>query len=111
MGKVNVKDGTPVGREHLCKRCTWGQFMTGYRESDLVVICTNVNPNIKVPFPVCECSEFSDRNRPTWEQMDKLAIELNPVRVSARTRGFQAVTRVQPVRVDEDEDEAARRSY
>ena len=38
MGKLNVKNGTPVGREHLCKRCTWGQFMTGYRESDLVVI-------------------------------------------------------------------------
>ncbi|HEY2472735.1 MAG TPA: hypothetical protein VGI45_33430 [Terracidiphilus sp.] len=108
MGKINVKNGTPVGREHLCKRCTWGQFMTGFRESDLLVICTNASPNLTVPFPVHECSEFSDRNRPSWEQMDKLAIELNSVRLSARTRGFQAVTRVQPVRVDEDEDEAAR---
>ena len=107
MSKVNVKNGTSAGREHLCKRCTWGQFMTGYRESDVLVICTNASPNFKVPFPVYDCSEFSDRNRPNWEQMDKLAIELNPVRVSARTGGFQAVTRVQPVRVDEDEDEAA----
>lgn len=108
MSKVNVKNGTPVGNEHLCKRCTWGQFMSGYRESDLMVICTNVNPNLCVPFPVDECSAFSDKHRPTFEQMNRLAIHVNSVRLSARTRGFQAVTKVQPARVDEDEDEAAR---
>lgn len=108
MSKVNVKNGTPVGSEHLCRRCNWGQFVTGYRESDLLVICTNVNPNLKVPFTVYDCSAFSDKHRPTWEQMDKLAIEFSPVRVSATTRGFSTVTSIQPLRVDEDEDEAAR---
>jgi len=34
-----------------------------------------------------------------------LAIELNPVRVSAKTRGFHASTKVQPVRVGDDEDD------
>ena len=108
MRKVNVKNGTPVGNQHLCKRCTWGQFITGYRDSDLLVICTNANPSFAVPFPVHECSEFNDRHRPTIDQMNRLAIRVNSVRLSARTRGFQAVTRVQPVRVDENEDEAAR---
>ena len=108
MSKVNVKNGTPVGSEHLCRRCNWGQFVTGYRESDLLVICTNVNPNLKVPFTVYDCSAFSDKHRPTWEQMDKLAIEFSPVRLSAPTRGFSTVTTIQPVRVNEDEDEAAR---
>lgn len=108
MRKVNVKNGTPVGNQNLCKRCTWGQFMTGYRDSDLLVICMRPDPNIRVPFTVYECSEFSDRHKPTWEQMSKLAIEVNPVRVSAKTRGFYSVTRVEPVRTDEDEDEAAR---
>lgn len=108
MNKVNVKNGTPVGREHLCKRCTMGQFMTGYRDSDVLVICTNANPNFAVPFPVHECSAFSDKHRPTFDQMNRLAIAVNSVRLSARTRGFQTVTRVQPLRVDEDEDEAAR---
>ena len=107
MAKLNVKNGTPVGSEHLCRRCNWGQFITGYRESDLLVLCTNVNPNLKVPFTVFDCSAFSDKHRPTWEQMDKLAIEFSPVRVSAPTRGFATVTPIQPVRVDEDEDEAA----
>ena len=36
MRKVTVKNGTPVGNEHLCKRCTFGQSVTGYRQSDVV---------------------------------------------------------------------------
>jgi hypothetical protein len=39
--------------------------------------------------------------------MSKLAIEVDPVRVSAKTRGFYSVTRAEPARADEDEDEAA----
>lgn len=108
MRKLNVKNGTPVGQEHLCKRCTWGQFTTGYRDSDVLVICTNASPSFTVPFPVYACGEFSDRNRPTLDQMNRLAIRANQVRLSARTLGFQTVTRVRPVRVDEDQDEAAR---
>lgn len=103
MGKVNLKNGTPVGNAHLCRNCTSGQIVSGYRESDLLVICTNVSPNLVVPFTVLECSGFSDRNRPTFEQMNRLAIRVNSAPLSARTRGFQAVTRVQPVRVDDDQ--------
>jgi hypothetical protein len=106
MGKLNVKNGTPVGNTHLCKSCSFGQFMTGFRESDLLVICTNTSPNIAVPFTVCDCSEFSDKFRPGWEQMEKLAIDFQPARISTRTPGFSTVTRVQPIRrTDEDEDE------
>ena len=108
MAKINVKNGTPVGSEHLCKRCTWGQFVTGYRESDLLVICMRPDLSFHVPFPVYECNEFSDRYKPTWEEMKKFAIEVEPVRVSAKTRGFASVTTMEPVRVDEDEDEAAK---
>lgn len=98
MGKLNVKNGTRVGNAHLCKSCTWGQLMTGYRESDLLVICTRTEPNLTVPFTVCECSEFSDKFKPTWEQMTKLAIHVNPLRVSAKTRGFQAGAKIQSIR-------------
>ncbi len=105
MGKLNVKNGTPVGNAHLCKRCEWGQFITGYRESDLLVICTHASPNIAVPFTVFDCSEFSDKHKPTWEEMTKLAIVVNPARVSQRTRGFQPQTKVAPVRADKDEDQ------
>ncbi|KAA6459201.1 hypothetical protein DYQ86_18265 [Acidobacteria bacterium AB60] len=110
MVKLNVKNGTPVGNQHLCRRCTWGQFMTGYRESEVLVICRYAEPNLAVPFVVMNCSEFSDRHRPTWEQMTKLAIHVAPSRVSKRTPGFAAAGNVRPIREDEDEDagEAAR---
>jgi hypothetical protein len=88
MGKLNVRNGTPVGSEHLCKGCNHGQFTTGYRESDILVVCTNVYPSIKLPFVVHECSDFEDKLRPDWEQMEKLAIHIQPARVSKKTRGF-----------------------
>lgn len=109
MSKLKVKNGTPVGSEHLCKSCSWGQVVAGYRDSDLLVICMNTSPNIVVPFTVFDCSEFSDKRKPTWDEMTKLAIDVDPVRVSAKTKGFYAVTKVHPARDgDEDEDEAAR---
>ncbi len=105
MGKLNVKNGTPVGNAHLCRNCTNGQFTTGYRESDVLVICTNSSPARIVPFPVHECTSIRDRNRPDWEQMEKLAIsftaEPQPQAHSGLSRsGFASV----PV-VVEDEDE------
>jgi hypothetical protein len=84
--------------------------MIGYRESDLLVICTNTSPNMVVPFTVYECSEYRDKNRPDWEQMEKLAINIQPVRISAKTAGFSIA---EPLRVarkigeDEGEDEVA----
>jgi len=106
MGKLNAKNGTPVGNTHLCNSCSWGQFITGYRESDRLAICTNTSPNIALPFTVYECSSFSDKHKPGWEQMEKLAIQLQPVRVSARTAGFSGVSASCPVTsIDKDEAE------
>jgi hypothetical protein len=108
MAKLNVKNGTPTGNQHLCKSCSWGQFTTGFRESDVLVICTNTSPNIVVPFSVYECTEFSDKCRPDWEQMEKLAIQIQPAPFSKKTPGFNTHKVSQPVPrivADEDEDE------
>jgi hypothetical protein len=109
MGKLNIKNGTPVGSENLCLRCTWSQCMTGFRESDRLVICNKTNPNLEVPFVVLECTGFDDRFRPDWSQMQKLAIDIQPVRVSARTSGFSALGEARPVVPVEDENEEAAR--
>lgn len=103
MGKLNIKNGTPVGNAHLCKRCTWGQYITGYRESDLLVICMRNDPSIPVPFVVHECTEFSDKHRPTWDQMKRFAINLGTVRVSKTTAGFGTGKPVIPIRDEEGE--------
>ena len=115
MGKLNVKNGTPVGNEHLCKGCTNGQFTTGYRESDILVVCTNVYPSIRLPFVVHQCSDFQDRLRPDWEQMEKLFIQIQPVRISKKTKGFNVLDPLRPEKPeyepaipedDEEEDES-----
>jgi hypothetical protein len=110
MGKLNVRNGTPVGSAHLCRSCSWGQFIVGYRESDVLAICTNANPNVVLPFTVYECSSYADKHKPDWRQMEKLAIDIQPVRVSTKTRGFSTVETLRPPRTedeDEDEDEVA----
>jgi hypothetical protein len=41
-------------------------------------MCTYVDPSIALPFTVYTCSGFYDRNRPTWQQMGELAIDVTP---------------------------------
>jgi hypothetical protein len=112
MSKLNVKNGTPVGSEHLCKSCSHGQFVTGYRESDVLVICSNLNPAMVVPFPVYECTEYWDRNRPDYIEMKKLALDFSDGRrrptPGFRQNGFTAVPVVAPDDDEDEEDEAAR---
>jgi hypothetical protein len=105
MGKLTIKNGTPVGNAHLCRSCTFAQIVTGYRESDLLAICTNTSPNLVLPFTVYECSSYADKYKPSWKQMKNLAIHIKPVRVSAKTRGFSAVTNRPVVRTDEPDDQ------
>ena len=52
--------------------------MRGFRESEQVTICDWVSPNLPVPFPVYDCTGFYDKNRPSWKQMEDLAIDVVP---------------------------------
>ena len=88
MAKLKVMNGTPVGNEHLCSKCSHCQFTSGYRETDVVVICTNPSPALLIPFPVRECTDFWDRNRPDWVSMQKLALNFNESRRKP-TPGFR----------------------
>ena len=102
MSKGYVKGGTPIGSESLCRTCSYAHVMTGYRESEMVTICNDVHPNIVVPFNIYECTGYYDKNRPNWEQMEKLAIHVsagNPKPVGFKVgAGFGQTT----VRVVED---------
>ncbi len=78
MSKPYIKGGTPVGSESLCRTCTSAHIMTGYRESEMVTICECVSPNMVIPFRIYECTGYYDKNRPNWQQMEKLAIDVSP---------------------------------
>jgi hypothetical protein len=108
MSKPNIKGGTPVGTTSLCKTCSYAHIMTGYRESELMTICNEVHPNIVVPFVIYECTSYYDKNRPDWEQMQKLALNLatDPIKpVGFKVgKGFVHTTIHAPA-VDNDENE------
>jgi hypothetical protein len=98
MSLLTGKKATPLGNPHLCKSCAWGQFMTGYRDSDRLAICTNTSPNMVVPFAMLECTGFSDKNRPDYDQMKKLAIDIQPGRISSKAAGFSSIESHRPTR-------------
>ena len=114
MVSVKVNNGTPLAGPHLCRNCSRGQFTTGYRDSDLFVVCTNSSPARVVPFAVRECTDYEDRNRPDWEQMEKLAIDLTIAEVTRRPTpgfcgaGFATVPVVEQHEPEDELEEVAR---
>ena len=104
MGKVNIKNRATAGNSNLCGSCSWGLCITGYRESDRLVICNKTTPDMVVPFAVLECSGFDDKYRPNWQQMQSLAIDLQPVRVSSRTAGFSTLSETHKVSSPDEEE-------
>jgi hypothetical protein len=106
MGKPYIKGGTPIGSESLCKTCSYAHIMTGYRESEMVTMCNEVNPNIVVPFLIYECTGYYDKHRPNYDQMQKLAIHVSTAPL--KPLGFKAGIGFQEAAVatvcDEKED-------
>ena len=108
MAKSFIKGGTPIGSTSLCRTCSNGLVITGYRESEQITMCYEVNPTFVVPFIVYECSNYYDKNRPTWEQMKKFAIDVSPgppKSISGFKAGPGFAEASIPARVGPDDDE------
>jgi uncharacterized cysteine cluster protein YcgN (CxxCxxCC family) len=100
MSKINMKGATPNSWNSLCNSCSQAHIVTGFRESELVVICTHIYPSFVVPFKVQECTSYLDRNRPDYNTMTKLAIHVEPAS-TLKPVGFRTKVTV----IDEDETE------
>ncbi len=88
MTRVYVKNGTPVTAPSLCESCRNAHIMRGFCASEVIVYCEYLYPRLLVPFKIRECTNHLDKNRPTWKQMEDLAIEIRPS-VSFKPIGFQ----------------------
>ncbi len=80
-----------------CVTCTNAHIIRGFREFEEMVYCNFAYPLIHVSYKVRDCSNYQDRNRPDWDQMEKLAIYVEPGS-SAKPAGFRLAS-------DEDEQE------
>ncbi len=89
MGKIHVKNWTPVGTCSRCESCTNAHVIEGYRETEVIVYCMySYDRPFLVPFKVRECSNYADKNRPTWEQMRDLALPILETS-TAKPAGFR----------------------
>jgi len=48
-------------RISLCATCIWGTVRTGERAKDVETFCRLISPNTVVPFPVGNCTDYSER--------------------------------------------------
>ena len=98
MATIYVKNGTPTSAQTKCATCAHVHMVRGFRESEEIVLCTyGWGPPLNVPFKVYECSNHLDKNRPTWKQMEDLAIDVLPLS-SMKSAGFR-------IEIDEEEDD------
>jgi hypothetical protein len=84
--QFTIKNGTPQGNESLCKTCIWVHMQTGYRESEELMHCSYDRLRL-IPFPVKTCTDYTNRAHPSWEEMQKLALPVEPKSTKA-VRGF-----------------------
>ena len=107
MGNTVIKGGTPVGSASLCRTCTRALILSGYRESEMLTMCTYPEPNIAVPFVVYECTGYYDKNRPSWQQMQKLALDVttDPLKPVGFKTGPGFTTSVRLTRPADDDDD------
>lgn len=61
-------------------------MQSGFRESEELIFCNYGNLRL-VPFPVKDCTDYTNRTLPTWEQMEKLALDVKSA-PNNRVKGF-----------------------
>jgi hypothetical protein len=72
----------------LCDSCQHAHIVTGYRESEAMAFCgVAFRQLIPVPFKVRDCTSYADKGRPTWDQMEDLALPIRETS-TAKTTGF-----------------------
>ena len=54
-------------RVSLCATCIWGTVRSGERAKEIETFCRLITPNTVVPFPVRNCTDYSDRSIPVAE--------------------------------------------
>ena len=93
--QIYIKDRAVANGSSLCETCSQGFVARGYGETELVVVCQALWPQRRMHFPVRACTAYTEKNKPTFDEMEDIAIVLDKVALK-RDAGF--------VRLDESEN-------
>src|SRR5258708_37759057 len=89
MQTIVMKKAALHDEESLCRACYWAHIQKGFRESEETVFCC-FSRFRAVPFKVADCTDFSNKNLPTREQMENIALII-PTRPARKRAGFTCV--------------------
>ena len=101
MVTIKVKGGTPEGCESLCRTCSYGHVIKGFRASEEEVYCRYFFLEREIHFPVSQCTFYEDRRLASKKEMEDIAWILR-TDMPRRRVGF-----INPEQIREIEAEAA----
>jgi len=104
MPTIVMKKAALRDEESLCRACYWAHIQKGFRESEEAVFCCFSNLR-RVPFKVADCTDFNNKNVPTREQMERLALII-PTPPARKRAGFAGVGFTGEERTETTQDEA-----
>jgi len=87
MVTIKVKGGTPSGSDSLCRTCSRGHVIQGFRASEEEVFCRFFYIEREIRFPVSACTFYEDRRLASKSEMEEIAWFLT-TRKPGRTVGF-----------------------
>ena len=87
MVTIKVKGGTPSGAETLCRTCSRGHIIKGYRATEEEVYCRQFYIEREIRFVVSECTFYEDRRLASKSEMEDIAWFLT-TRKAGRAVGF-----------------------
>jgi hypothetical protein len=76
MVTITINGGTPKGYESLCKTCTRGHIISGFRATEEEVFCRTFYIEREIRFPVRECTFYEDKRLASKEDMEEIAWRL-----------------------------------
>lgn len=76
MVKIAIKEGNPEGYESLCRTCTRGHIISGFRATEEEVFCRTFYIEREIRFPVRACTFYEDRRLASKEDMEEIAWRL-----------------------------------
>lgn len=76
MVTIAIKNSNPEGYESLCRTCTRGHIISGFRATEEEVFCRTFYIEREIRFPVRECTFYEDKRLATKEDMVEIAWHL-----------------------------------
>lgn len=102
MGNIQIKGGTPLHSETLCRTCTRGHIIKGFRATEEEVYCRTFYIEREIRFPVCECSFYEDKRLASLSDMEEIAWFLT-TRKPGRSVGFVTAAKFHELKLEEAE--------